>query len=89
MFGHKHRKELKEEAQREGLKETKDLEVDESNLSEEEKGKTVFPWTFLIIAGVILLAMIAFLIVILVNKSSPDAISEKIDYISQTGPLLK
>ncbi len=72
MFGHKHRKDLKEEAIREGLTPTKDLEVDESELPEEEKGHYSIPWSFLIIIGILLVAIIALVIVILVldNQSS-------------------
>lgn len=59
----KRSRQLEKEAREQGLTPTKDLEVDESGLSEEEKGHTSFPWTFIIIAGVIILAMVAFLIV--------------------------
>lgn len=64
MFGYQHRKKLKDEMKQENLTPTKDLKVDESELTDEEKGKTYFPWTFAIIAGVIVLCMIAFIIVI-------------------------
>ena len=57
-------KKLEEEAKQENLTPTKDLEVDESKLSEEEKGKTEFPWLFVIIAGSIALIMIGIFITI-------------------------
>ncbi|MBR0295418.1 MAG: hypothetical protein IJQ67_05915 [Bacilli bacterium] len=60
------KKELEEEAKENNLTPTKDLEVDESGLSEEEKGKTEFPWTFLVIAGSIVLIMIVVIILIYV-----------------------
>ena len=63
MFN-KRQKQLEEEAKENNLTPTKDLEVDESELSEEEKGKTTFPWLFVIIGGVILLLMIVTIIVI-------------------------
>lgn len=86
MFGSKHRKELKEEQKRDNLKSTKELEVDESGLSEEEKGHTSFPWSFLIVAGSIIIVMAVVIILIFVfggpikgdTKTSSDIISELI-----------
>lgn len=62
----KRQKELEKEAKENNLTPTKDLEVDESNLSEEEKGKTTFPWMFLFIGGGILVLMIAAIVLIYV-----------------------
>ena len=67
MFGIKHRKELKKEIKEENLTPTKDLKVDETNLSEEEKEHTSFPWTFLIIGGSILILMIVAIVIIFVT----------------------
>ena len=64
MFNRKHKKELKEQAEKEGYVPTSQLEVDESGLSEEEKGKTIFPWSFVITAGVIALIMVVLMIII-------------------------
>jgi len=63
-----------QEAKEQGLTPTKDLEVDESLLSEEEKeeNRLHFPWTMAIIGGVILLAMIAFVIVIVIVSKGAE-----------------
>lgn len=58
------KKQLEKEAKENNLTPTKDLEVDESGLSEEEKGKTSFPWLFVIIGSAILLVMIVVIILI-------------------------
>lgn len=58
------KKQLEKEAKENNLTPTKDLEVDESGLSEEEKGKTSFPWLFVIIGSVILLIMVVVVILI-------------------------
>ena len=64
---HKSRKKLlEEEAIQENLTPTKDLEVDESNLAPEEKSHFVFPWTFLIIGGSLVIIMIVVIILIYV-----------------------
>lgn len=60
------KKQLEKEAKENNLTPTKDLEVDESGLSEEEKGKTSFPWLFVIIGSVILVLMIVTIILIYV-----------------------
>ena len=73
------RKELEEEAKANNLTPTKDLEVDESGLSEEEKGKTEFPWTFIIIAGVIVVVMAVVIILIYAfggPKPAAESLSE-------------
>ena len=59
-------KQLEKEAKENNLTPTKDLEVDESGLSEEEKGKTTFPWIFIIIGGVIITLMAVAIILIYV-----------------------
>jgi len=51
----KRQKQLEKEAKEQGLTPTKDLKVDESELEEDQKEKTNFPWTFVIISGVLLL----------------------------------
>ncbi len=80
MFGHKHRKDLKEEAIREGLTPTKDLEVDESELSEEEKGHYSIPWPFLIVIGILLLVIIVLVIVIIVLNNQYYANHPELNY---------
>lgn len=72
------KKELEEEAKANNLTPTKDLEVDESELNEEEKEKTVFPWTFLIIAGSIVIIMVVVIILIYVfgGPNSTNPVSE-------------
>ena len=62
----KRQKKLEKEAAEQGLKPTNELEVDESNLSEEEKGHIEAPIGFFIIGGVLFLVIIALFIVILV-----------------------
>ena len=64
MFGIKHRKELKKEMEDENLTPTKDLKVDESELTEEQKEKFHFPWAALIIVGSLILIIVAIIIVI-------------------------
>ena len=63
----KRSKQLEQEAKEQGLTPTKELNVDETGLSESEKEHTVFPWTFIIVGGVIVIAMIAFVLVIVLN----------------------
>ena len=58
---------LEEEAKQEGLTPTEDLKVDESSLSEEEKGHFEIPLTFIIVAAIIIVAMIVFAIVVIVS----------------------
>ena len=65
MFN-KRNKELEKEAKENNLTPTKDLEADESGLSEEEKGKTSFPWLFLFIGGGILILLVVAIILIYV-----------------------
>ena len=66
---------LEEEAKEQGLTPTKDLEVDESALSEEEKGGYHFPWIYLFIAlGV--LALMAVLIVVIFLRGGGSSLSE-------------
>lgn len=70
MFGIKHRKELKKEMIEEGLTPTKDLKVDTSLLSEEEKPQTKFPLVPLILIGGIIVIM-AILIVLIYVTGGP------------------
>ena len=67
MFGHKHRKELKQEQVEENLTPTKELKVDESSLSEEEKEHFSFPWTFLIIGSSLVTLMVVAIVIIFVT----------------------
>ena len=60
------KKQLEKEAKENNLTPTKDLEVDESNLSEEEKGKTSFPWLFAIIGSVLIVLMVVTIVLIYV-----------------------
>lgn len=59
-------KQLEEEALKEGLTPTKDLQIDESELSEEEKGHYSIPWTSIIIVGVLFLIVVGLTITILI-----------------------
>ena len=43
---------------------TKDLQVDESELSPEEKGHFEFPWTALIVIGVLLIIIAGLIVAI-------------------------
>lgn len=62
----KRSKQLEEEALREGLTPTKDLQIDESELTEEEKEHFSIPWTALIIIGVLFLIVLGLTITILI-----------------------
>lgn len=66
------RKILEEEAKKDkDYVPTKNLHVDESKLSDEEKSHTHFPWSALIIGGGILLLMIVCIVVICVLGPNP------------------
>ena len=64
----KRSKQLEKEGREEGLTPTKDLEVDESGLTEEQKGHYSFPWLAVIIIGVLSLIVIGLTIAILVMQ---------------------
>lgn len=64
----KRSKQLEKEALEQGLTPTKDLKVDESLLSEEEKEHFEFPWTAAIIIGALTLVIIGLVITLLVLK---------------------
>ena len=76
------KKELEEEAIRDNLTPTKDLQVDESNLNEEEKGHFEFPWMYLIVGGVILLVMVALIITIYALGGPVDGSSESLSSLT-------
>lgn len=62
----KRTRKLEEEAREQGLTPTKDLKVDESLLSEEEKEHFEFPWTAAFIIGGLTLAIIGLVITLLI-----------------------
>lgn len=55
---------LEQQAEKEGLTPTNELQVDESGLAEEDKSHFEIPWTALIVFGVLILVIIACVIVI-------------------------
>lgn len=58
------KKYLEQQAEKEGLTPTNELQVDESGLSEEDKSHFEIPWSALIVFGVLVLVIIACVIVI-------------------------
>jgi len=65
------KKVLEEEAKQDpNYRPTEELEVDESQLSEEEKGHVEIPLTAIIIIGILILLIIACIIVIAVVGNS-------------------
>ena len=68
-------KKLEEDAKKEGLTPTSELKVDESGLEPEQKGHIELPLAFIIIAGIIVIAMIVFAIVIITSGGPVSAAS--------------
>lgn len=64
----KRSRQLEKEALEQGLTPTEELEVDESMLSEEEKGHFSIPLTAIIICGVLFLIVVGILITLLILK---------------------
>lgn len=62
----KRTRQLEKEAKEQGLTPTKDLKVDESSLSEEEKPHFVFPLDSIIIISIIAVIVIALVITLLI-----------------------
>ena len=65
----KRTKQLEKEALEEGLTPTKDLKVDESLLSEDEKERTVIPWASIIIVGVLFLIVVGLTVALIVMQN--------------------
>ena len=72
------KRQLEEEAKKEGLTPTKELEVDESNLGEEEKGHFVFPWFYLFLGVGILVVMGIIIAVIFITGGPVSGGSENL-----------
>ena len=62
----KRTRQLEKEALEQGLTPTDQLEVDESGLTEEEKGHCTIPLTALIICGVLFLVVVGLLVTLLI-----------------------
>lgn len=65
----KRTKQLEKEALEEGLTPTKDLKVDESLLSEDEKEHTVIPWASIIVVGVLFLIVVGLTVALIVMQN--------------------
>ena len=66
----KRTKELEKEALEQGLTPTKELEIDETMLSEEEKPHYSIPWASIIIIGVLSLIVIGLTVALIIMGNS-------------------